>query len=61
MEETLNCPQCGLPAVEIQGGVCKYCCTENQQALDQHNAEFKAWKLMTDAERRERINQRNYF
>lgn len=51
LHESIDCPQCGLPASEFREGLCIDCCESNQSALDQHNAEVDRWNGMTDAER----------
>lgn len=45
------CPQCGEPTTYFQEGYCEQCYSENQHALDIHNASFDRWEGMSDAER----------
>lgn len=45
------CPQCGLDTPTLSEGYCEECRTENQRALDSHNAQYDQWQSMNDAER----------
>jgi NMD protein affecting ribosome stability and mRNA decay len=51
----LLCPQCGDPTEQLHEGYCEDCCTENQAALDQHNAEFDRWERLSRSERETEI------
>lgn len=50
-----DCPKCGEPTETLHEGYCQECCTENQRALDLHNAEFDRWQCMSDDQRRAAI------
>lgn len=47
-----DCPQCGESTIELHEGYCAECCTDNQRALDLHNAEYDRWQNMTDNQRK---------
>jgi len=46
-----DCPQCGDPTEVLHEGYCRDCCTDNQAALDEHNAAWDRWQSFSDAER----------
>ena len=46
-----HCSQCGESADEFKEGVCLHCWTQNQTALDLHNAQYDRWQLLNSAER----------
>lgn len=51
-----DCPQCGEDTERLHEGYCAECCTENQRALDLHNAEYDRWQSMTDNQRQAAIS-----
>lgn len=51
-----DCPQCGEATETLHEGYCAECCTENQRALDLHNAEYDRWQSMTDNQRQSAIS-----
>ena len=55
MSDLLSCPQCGEMTEFFHEGYCEACCSENQAALDQHNAAFDRWQSLSDAEREAEI------
>ena len=45
------CPQCEAETPDLHEGYCVECCADNQRALDEHNAQYDAWKEITSDQR----------
>lgn len=60
-EQFVYCSQClqdsTMEELHANEGYCRECCQENQKNLDQHNAEYDRWEILTDQQREAEIKR----
>jgi len=52
-----RCPQCGDETETLHEGYCEFCCHENQEQLDHHNAGYDRWQSLTGQQREDAIKR----